>query len=166
MSLTDRSVVESLAKPALVAAVGLAVVQFLLALPGSFSGGLVGFVRFGLSQVVGVLGDAAVFAAILALIVLGTGAEVVKWGAIGLYVVAFVQELLFAALYFRLGFGILVDPLYPVAFFLAIVVALRTYRGESVLPGVDLTVDTDRFTFTRGGPAPESLAEGGQPKPR
>lgn len=166
MSVSNRSVVESLVKPALVVAAGLAVVQFVLGLPGSFAGGAFGFARFVLYQVIGVIGDGALIAAVLALVVLGTGAEVVKWGAIGLYVAGFVQALLFDVVALNFGLSILVDPLYAVVFFLSFVAAVRIYRGESVLPGVDVTIDLDRVTLSRDERATDPAPGDTNPKPR
>ncbi|WP_276261341.1 hypothetical protein [Haloglomus litoreum] len=162
MSTEDMPSVESLVRPALALAVLLAALQLLVNVVSRLLNGtpLTPFRTVG-GQVVGVLGEATLIAVLLAVITVGTTMTVVKWGSIALYGVGLVQSVLFDLVYgFSVGLGTLFDPLSTVLLFLAVVAAVRTYRGETVLPGVEYTLDVEALRVERQTPVTASPAGG------
>jgi hypothetical protein len=135
--------IESLAKPAIVAAVIVAVGQLVLSLLSRvINGGQIDFVNVLLDELIGILGDAALFGAVVAVFVVGTSAALLLRAGAVLYVVNLIENVLFTL---NSPFGqiqptILIGPLFTVVFFLGFVMALRVYRGETILPGVDVRV--------------------------
>lgn len=140
-------------KPAAVVAVALAVAGVVLSAIRVLAIG-VSF-RFGeivVDQLVGVIGTLAFVAAVLALVTLGATAAVVKWGAVGLYGANLIEGVLFRLTNdFAVMLDVAINPLFTVSLFVGLVAAVRISRGETVLPGVDVTVDTDRIEFRRPG---------------
>lgn len=133
--------IESLAKPAIVAAAIVAVGQLVLSLlTRLLNGGQIDFLNVLLNELIGILGDGALFGAVVAAFVVGTSAALlVRAGAV-LYVVNLIEDVLFTL---NNPFGqiqptVLISPLFSVVFFLGFVMALRIYRGETILPGVDV----------------------------
>ncbi|MFC7069576.1 hypothetical protein ACFQL9_07980 [Halobaculum lipolyticum] len=140
-------------KPAAVVAVVLAVVGVVLSVVRVLAVGAP--VRVGgilVDQLVGLVGTVAFVAAVLALVTLGATAAVVKWGAVGLYGANLVEGVLFRLTNdFPVMLDVAINPLLTVALFVGLVAAVRISRGETVLPGVDVTVDVDRLDVRRPG---------------
>ncbi|MFC7135546.1 hypothetical protein [Halobaculum litoreum] len=150
---SPSSVVEPLLRPAAVVAVAVALLGVVLSAVRALAVGAP--VRIGeivVDQVVGVLGTVALVAAVLALVTLGTTADVVKWSVVGLYGANLVEGVLFRlANGFPVMLDVAINPLFTAALFVGFVAAVRIARGETVLPGVDVTVDAERLRVRRPG---------------
>jgi hypothetical protein len=140
--------VESLWKLTLVAALVVAVAQWLLAIldtlvsGGTVDGDFIITVLFG--NLASAVGDAAVFGAITAIVVLGTSRALLIRAGGAIYAAEVVDDLLnfavdsvFASFNPSLDIGLFVDPLYRVIFVVGIAMAYRLYQGQTILPNVD-----------------------------
>lgn len=168
MSALDSPSFTLLGKVAVVVALALAVVQLVVAYTGTLLRNGPLRIETGVDQFIGAFGDAALVMALLVLVFVGITAATLKWVVAGLYTANLVGSVLFRLNYdFALSADLLLNPLYSVTLFLAIVAAVRTVRGETVLPGVALAIDADTLRVDRtDGPGHEEPATKRKAEPR
>ena len=140
--------IESLWKLTLVAALVVAVAQWVLAIldtlvsGGTVDGDFILTVLFG--NLASAVGDAALFGAVIAIVVLGTSQALLIRAGGAVYAAEVLDSLLnyavdsvFAAFNPSLGIGLFINPLYRVVFVVGIAMAYRLYQGQTILPNVD-----------------------------
>lgn len=136
--------VESLAKPAVVAAVLVAVAQFVLGLLNRLlrSNAGIDLVNVLLNDLIGIIGNAALFGAVLAVFAVGSTVGLLLRAGVVLYVAQLIENVLSTlnTQFAQIQPAILIGPLFTVVFFLGFVIAFRIYQGETVLPGVDIRI--------------------------
>lgn len=168
MTNTETPSFALLGKIAVVVALALAVVQMVVAFAATLMRNGPLRIETAVDQLIGVVGDAALVMALLVLVFVGITATTLKWTVAGLYVAGLVGGVLFRLNYdFALTADLLLNPLYTVTLFLAVVAAVRIVRGETVFPGVDFTVDADTLRVDRaGGPGREEPPTKRKAEPR